>query len=39
MAEFFKKSFGEKSSVESGDDNAIVIKVRNSGEPITIEII
>ena len=30
--------FGEKSSVESGDDDALVRKVRNSGEPFFIEI-
>ena len=29
---FFKKLFGEKSSVESGDDDTIVIKVQNSGK-------
>ena len=29
--EFFKKLFGGKSSVESSDDDTIVIKVRNSG--------
>ena len=34
---FFKKLFGEKSSVESGDDDTVVIKVRNSGEPFFIE--
>ena len=33
--EFFNKLFGEKSTVESGDDNTIVIKVPNSGEPIS----
>ena len=34
---FFKKLFGEKSSVESGDDDTVVIKVRNSGESFFIE--
>ena len=38
ITEFFKKLFGEKPSVESGDDDTIVIKVRNSGEPFFIEI-
>ena len=37
--EFFKKLFGEKSSVEPGDDNTIVTKVGNSGEVFFIEII
>ena len=36
--EFFKNLFGEKSSVESGDDDTVVIKVRNSGQPFFIEI-
>ena len=36
--EFFKILFGGKSSVESGDDDSIVIKVWNSGEPFFIEI-
>ena len=35
--EFFKKSFGEKSSVESGDDDTVVLTVQNSGEPFFIE--
>ena len=34
--EFFKKLFGEKSFVESGNDDTIVIKVRNSGEPFLL---
>ena len=34
--EFFNKLFGEKSTVESGDDNTIVIKVPNSGEPFSL---
>ena len=29
--EYFKKLFGERSSVESGDDDTIVI---NSGQPL-----
>ena len=36
--EFFKKLFGEKSSVEFGDDDTTVTKVWNSGEPFFIEI-
>ena len=32
----FKKLFGEKSFVESGNDDTIVIKVRNSGEPFLL---
>ena len=36
--EFLKKLFGEKSSVESGDDDSILTKVRHSGEPFFIEI-
>ena len=36
--EFFKKLFDEKSSGESGDNDAIVIKDRNSGEPFLIDI-
>ena len=36
--EIFKKLFGKKSSVESGDDVQIVIKVRDSGELFFIEI-
>ena len=35
--EFFKKLFGEKSSGESGDDNAIVMKVRTSGGSFFID--
>ena len=35
---FFKELFGEKSSVESGDEDAIAIRVRNFGEPFFIEI-
>ena len=36
--DFFKKLFGEKPSVESGDEDTIVIKVRNSGESFLTEI-
>ena len=35
--EFSKKLFGEKSSVESGDDDTILIKVQNYGEHFFIE--
>ena len=34
--EFFQKLFGEKSSVEFGDDNTIVIKVLDSGKPFSL---
>ena len=36
--EFFKKLFDEKSSLESGDDDTMVIKIRNSGELFFTEI-
>ena len=33
---FVRNYFVEKSSVESGDDDTLVIKVRNSGEPFLL---
>ena len=36
--DFFKKLFGEKPSVEPGNEDTIVIKVRNSGESFLTEI-
>ena len=38
MTEIFKKLFGEKSSVESSDNDTIVIKVRNFDEFFFVEI-